>query len=47
MINMSNCQNISHVGLSSLTTGAKSLEQLILANGPSVSLRPFELISFV
>ncbi|PON64191.1 Leucine-rich repeat, cysteine-containing subtype [Parasponia andersonii] len=37
MINVSNCQNLSHIGLSSLTNGAKSLEQLILANGPSVT----------
>ncbi|KAF4380556.1 hypothetical protein G4B88_008707 [Cannabis sativa] len=37
MINMSNCQSLSYIGLSSLTNGANSLEQLILANGPSVT----------
>ncbi|EXB78511.1 hypothetical protein L484_011134 [Morus notabilis] len=37
MIDVSNCQNLSHVGLSSLTNGAESLEQLVLANGPAVT----------
>ncbi|GMN23499.1 hypothetical protein TIFTF001_000140 [Ficus carica] len=37
MIDVSNCQNLSHIGLSSLTNGAESLEQLILANGPAVT----------
>ncbi|KAA8549474.1 hypothetical protein F0562_001158 [Nyssa sinensis] len=36
-LNMSNCQNVSHVGLSSLTNGAGSLCQLILAYGPAVT----------
>lgn len=39
IINMSRCQNVSHVGLSSLTSGAESLQQLILAYGPAVSMR--------
>ncbi|KAH7543680.1 hypothetical protein FEM48_Zijuj02G0210900 [Ziziphus jujuba var. spinosa] len=37
MLNMSRCQNVSHVGLSSLTSGAESLQQLILAYGPAVT----------
>ncbi|PSS23858.1 F-box/LRR-repeat protein [Actinidia chinensis var. chinensis] len=32
-LDMSSCQNVSHVGLSSLTSGAASLRQLILAYG--------------
>ncbi|PRQ34684.1 putative leucine-rich repeat domain, L domain-containing protein [Rosa chinensis] len=37
MLNLSKCQNVSHVGLSSLTNGADNLEQLILSYGPSVT----------
>lgn len=40
MLNLSKCQNVSHVGLSSLTNGADNLEQLVLSYGPSVSLKP-------
>lgn len=36
-LNMSNCQNLSHVGLSSLTYGAEHLQQLILAYSLSVT----------
>lgn len=37
MLNLSKCQNVSHVGLSSLTNGAENLEQLVLSYGPSVT----------
>ncbi|ONH99734.1 hypothetical protein PRUPE_6G046600 [Prunus persica] len=37
MLNLSKCQNVSHVGLSSLTNGAEHLKQLVLAYGPSVT----------
>jgi len=37
-LNMSNCHNHSHVGLSSLINGAENLRELTLAYGPSVSL---------
>ncbi|CAN6556351.1 unnamed protein product [Malus baccata var. baccata] len=37
MLNLSKCQNISHVGLSSLTNGAEHLKQLVLAYGPAVT----------
>jgi hypothetical protein len=33
---MSSCQNISHVGLSSLTSGAEGLQQLTLGYGSPV-----------
>lgn len=36
-LNMSNCQNVSHVGLSSLTYGAEYLQHLFLAYSLSVS----------
>ncbi|KAM1115209.1 hypothetical protein TB2_038304 [Malus domestica] len=36
-LNLSKCQNISHVGLSSLTNGAEHLKQLVLAYGPAVT----------
>lgn len=42
MLNLSKCQNVSHVGLSSLTNGAENLEQLVLSYGPSVSLKPYD-----
>ena len=35
--NMSNCQNVIHVGLSSLTYGAKYLQHLFLAYSLSIS----------
>ncbi|THG22467.1 hypothetical protein TEA_002235 [Camellia sinensis var. sinensis] len=38
VINISNCQNVSHVGLSSLTNGAGSLRQLIIAYGSAVTV---------
>ncbi|CAL1378600.1 unnamed protein product [Linum trigynum] len=38
MLDMSSCQNITHVGLSSLISGAGRLEQLTLAYGSSVTL---------
>ena len=48
MLDMSSCQNVSHVGLSSLTSGAASLRQLILAYGFPVSpLSPFPINMFV
>ncbi|OVA17218.1 Leucine-rich repeat [Macleaya cordata] len=37
-LNLSDCQNVSHVGLSSLTNGAGCLRQLIIAYGPPVTL---------
>ncbi|KAL8517148.1 hypothetical protein ACS0TY_015385 [Phlomoides rotata] len=37
-LDMSSCQNVSHVGLSSLTTDAKCLRQLILSYGSQVDL---------
>ncbi|KAF5446625.1 hypothetical protein F2P56_032235 [Juglans regia] len=37
MLNLSKCQNVSHVGLSHLTNGAEHLQQLILAYGPAVT----------
>ncbi|GMH26370.1 hypothetical protein Nepgr_028213 [Nepenthes gracilis] len=37
-LDMSSCQNISHVGLSSLTNGTECLQQLILAYGSPVTL---------
>lgn len=41
-LDMSSCQNVSHVGLSSLTSDARSLQQLALAYGSPVSrLAPF------
>ncbi|PSS17671.1 F-box/LRR-repeat protein [Actinidia chinensis var. chinensis] len=36
-LDMSSCRNVSHVGLSSLTSGAASLRQLILAYGSPVT----------
>ncbi|GFS38551.1 RNI-like superfamily protein [Actinidia rufa] len=36
-LDMSSCHNVSHVGLSSLTSGAASLRQLILAYGSPVT----------
>ncbi|XP_021279388.1 F-box/LRR-repeat protein 3-like isoform X7 [Herrania umbratica] len=39
MLNLSNCQNVTHTGLSSLTNGAQQLQQLILAYGSVVSLK--------
>lgn len=47
MLNLSKCQNISHVGLSSLTNGAEHLKQLVLAYGPAVSLKPSMVITLV
>ncbi|XVE79869.1 hypothetical protein DITRI_Ditri14bG0091700 [Diplodiscus trichospermus] len=40
MLNMSNCQNVTHTGLSSMTNGAEQLQQLILAYGSAVSPKP-------
>lgn len=41
---MSSCQNVSHVGLSSLTSGTGCLRQLTLAYGSPVSpLTPLPL----
>ncbi|KAI7998125.1 F-box/LRR-repeat protein 3 [Camellia lanceoleosa] len=37
-LDMSSCQNVSHVGLSSLTSGTGCLRQLILAYGSPVTL---------
>ncbi|KAL9398900.1 hypothetical protein Peur_007861 [Populus x canadensis] len=37
-LDMSSCQNISHVGLSSLTSGAEGLQQLTLGYGSPVTL---------
>ncbi|KAI3944534.1 hypothetical protein MKW92_049863 [Papaver armeniacum] len=37
-LNMSNCPNVSHVGLSAVTNGAVSLRQLIIAYGSPVTL---------
>ncbi|KAK4833719.1 hypothetical protein QYF36_009963 [Acer negundo] len=37
-LDMSNCQNISHLGLSSLTSGTGGLQQLTLAYGSPVTL---------
>ncbi|KAK6943214.1 Leucine-rich repeat [Dillenia turbinata] len=37
-LDMSSCQNVSHVGLSSLTSGSGCLQQLILAYGSPVTL---------
>ncbi|OMP02349.1 Leucine-rich repeat, cysteine-containing subtype [Corchorus olitorius] len=39
MLNLSNCQNVTCIGLSSLTNGAEQLEQLILAYGSVVSVK--------
>lgn len=44
---MSKCQNISHVGLSSLIKGADCLQHLALAYGFWVSMRPLGLNSLV
>lgn len=38
MLNMSHCQNLSHVGFSSLTNSTEYLQQLILAYGPGVTV---------
>jgi len=38
MLDVSSCQNVSHVGLSSLTSGNERLRQLILAYGSPVTL---------
>lgn len=38
MLNLSNCQNVTHTGLSSITNGAEQLQQLILTYGSAVSL---------
>lgn len=45
MLNLSNCQNVTHTGLSSLTNGAQQLQQLILAYGSVVSLKLPKVIS--
>ncbi|KAK3032878.1 hypothetical protein RJ639_037055 [Escallonia herrerae] len=37
-LDMSSCQNVSHVGLSSLTSGTACLRQLVLAYGSPVTL---------
>lgn len=37
-LDVSSCQNISHTGLSSLTSGTKCLKELSLAYGPPVTL---------
>ncbi|KAK8596569.1 hypothetical protein V6N12_065054 [Hibiscus sabdariffa] len=37
MINLSNCQNVTHTGLSSLINGTEQLQQIILAYGSSVT----------
>ncbi|KAK8361398.1 hypothetical protein V6Z11_A03G038900 [Gossypium hirsutum] len=37
MLNLSNCQNVTHTGLSSLINGTEQLQQIILAYGSSVS----------
>ncbi|KAI6670900.1 hypothetical protein NL676_005785 [Syzygium grande] len=37
VLNLSNCQNVSHVGLSSLTSEAHCLQQLILSYGSPVT----------
>lgn len=43
-LDISSCQNVSHVGLSSLTIGTRCLRQLILAYGsPVSSLTPLPL----
>ncbi|KAM7259596.1 hypothetical protein ACFE04_015337 [Oxalis oulophora] len=36
-LDLSHCQDISPIGLSSLTNGAESLQQLSLANGPALT----------
>ncbi|KAL9270915.1 F-box/LRR-repeat protein 3-like protein [Drosera capensis] len=36
-LDMSSCQNVSHVGLSSITTGAGCLQQLVLSYGSPVT----------
>ncbi|GLU02601.1 hypothetical protein SLE2022_198460 [Rubroshorea leprosula] len=36
-LNLSNCQNVSHMGLLSLTNGAEELQKIILAHGSSVT----------
>ncbi|XP_061365171.1 F-box/LRR-repeat protein 3-like [Gastrolobium bilobum] len=37
MLNLSKCQNISHIGLTSLTNGAQNLEKLILSDSLAVT----------
>ncbi|GMJ14842.1 Regulation of Atalmt1 Expression 1 [Hibiscus trionum] len=37
MLNLSNCQNVTHTGLSSLINGTEQLQQIILAYGSSVT----------
>ncbi|KAJ1437524.1 Leucine-rich repeat [Sesbania bispinosa] len=37
MLNLSKCQNISHIGLTALTNGAQNLEKLILSNSLAVT----------
>ncbi|KAE8667496.1 F-box/LRR-repeat protein 3 [Hibiscus syriacus] len=37
MLNLSNCQNVTHMGLSSLINGTEQLQQIILAYGSSVT----------
>ncbi|MBA0825351.1 hypothetical protein Goarm_021948 [Gossypium armourianum] len=37
MLNLSNCQNVTHPGLSSLINGTEQLQQIILAYGSSVT----------
>ncbi|KAK7300856.1 hypothetical protein RJT34_11707 [Clitoria ternatea] len=53
MLNLSKCQNISHIGLTSLTNGAQNLEKLILSYGLAVTtdlakcLQRFQRLQFV
>ncbi|KAK8601398.1 hypothetical protein V6N13_058889 [Hibiscus sabdariffa] len=37
MLNLSNCQNVTHTGLSALINGTEQLQQIILAYGSSVT----------
>ncbi|XVF46165.1 hypothetical protein PTKIN_Ptkin03bG0004900 [Pterospermum kingtungense] len=37
MLNLSNCQNVTHTGLSSLTNGNEQLQKIILAYGSAVT----------
>lgn len=46
-LDMSSCQNVSHVGLSSLTSCAGCLRQLVLSYGSPVRVKGLEHLSVV
>ncbi|KAL4296826.1 hypothetical protein GQ457_12G030290 [Hibiscus cannabinus] len=45
MLNLSNCQNVTHTGLSALINGTEQLQQIILAYGSSVSQKILKVTS--